>query len=268
MRHKKRGGPNPLKKNSKSCSFYDDFAKKLNPEQQLKVQETPEGLLEYVNAAGDVVGRQLPPEKIIRRAEERGITVEQALQEAATNHVSEKILEHIRIRLCLPSKPSLHDPVVRRMFSDIQQNGYYPYNEETAQQIANRFASGERFSEFLGKGNFPPYGQYVRWKSRYPEFRKMMEEAMRQRAERYIAELEHVADKVDNSNAKAAKVRGDILKHLAAVHDPEQYGHRTKVVGDKNQPLAFTVVTGVPPSEAKSEDGPALVGPTEEDDEL
>lgn len=128
------------------------------------------------------------------------------------------------------------------------------YTETLGRAIADRFAAGENLLDFLGTEGFPLWFTYVRWRRIYPEFKKMMQESRIDRAEVYASQLEHVAELVDAGNSKAAKVRSDILKHLAAVSDPDTFGHRTKVVGDKNAPIAFTVVTGVPDPEGV-EDG-------------
>lgn len=250
---KKRKGDrrrNPAKgKNRTAGSFYTDFQKRIQVEE--KIVETPEGLLEFVNADGHVVGRQIPPESAIALAERRGVPVDQVLKEHAENTLYAQMLEVIRMRRGLPAgtKISLRDPEVRRMFVEITEHGAYPYSEIVAKEIASRFSTGERLAHFLGKGIFPTYGTYIRWKSRYPDFKKMMEEAEKMRAERYVAEIEHVADHVDAGNSKAAKVRLDALKHLAAVHDPDRFGNRTKLVGDRNAPITFNVMTGVPDQE-------------------
>ena len=250
---KKRKGnrrPNAAKGKSRTAgSFYADFQKRIQVED--RIVETPEGLIEFVNADGYVVSRQMPPDHVKAMAEQKGISVDELMKERAEQTSVAQMLEVIRMRRGLPpgTKISLREPEVRRMFNEIQDHGVYPYSEIVAKEIAIRFAAGERLREFLGKGFFPTYGNYIRWKSRYPDFKRMMEDAEKARAERYVAEIEHVADTVDVGNSKAAKVRLDALKHLAAVHDPDKFGNRTKLVGDKNAPITFNVMTGVPDQE-------------------
>lgn len=130
------------------------------------------------------------------------------------------------------------------------------FTPELGAEIAARYATGARLLDFLGSEGFPMWDTYVRWRMRIPEFNAAMEKALKMRAESYVAELEHLGDNVDAYNSKAGRVRADILKHLASVSDPDKFGARTKVVGDRNAPIAFTVVTGVPIPEG-TENGPA-----------
>lgn len=244
-----KGKRNPAKRSRTSNSFYTEFLKRTQV--QGTFEETPEGILEYKNAAGEVVARQMVPEKVKALADQRGVSTEEILKERAETTAHVQMLEAIRIRRGLPAgtKLSLSDPEVKRMYVLLQEHGVHPYSEVVAREIVERYASGERLISFLGSGYFPTYSSYIRWKSRYPEFKKLMDEASVTRAEHYIAELEHMGDNVSLFDTKQAKVRIDVLKHLAAVHDPDRYGNRTKVVGDKNAPIAFTVVTGVPDQE-------------------
>lgn len=238
------------KKRSRTArSFYDDFAAKADrPE---KLRENADGILEIVDHTGAVVARQLFPEKVQREAEERGITPAQRQAEILKQGSIENCKKLFRRQMGLPDDALVRtdNPKFLELYSKILKEGLYPYDELVAMDIAGRYASGERLRDFLGTAPYPTYRQFLRWKANNSSFREMMEVAVKERAERYIQELEHVADNVDALNHKPAKVRAEILKHLAAVSDPEKFGARTKLVGDKNQPIAFTVVSAIKDAE-------------------
>ncbi len=139
------------------------------------------------------------------------------------------------------------------------------YSLEVAKAFAARYANGENLLDLFNVPAFPSRSNYFYWKVNHEEFRRMMEVAEKIRAETYAVKLEHVADTVDASTHKQAKVRADIMRHLAGAYDPDKFGARTKITGDKNQPLAFTVVTGVPDANEPIDcSKPALAGPPED----
>lgn len=139
------------------------------------------------------------------------------------------------------------------------------YTPAAGEEFALRYAAGEDLMKLWNEPGMPGRTCYFFWKLKHPEFAEIMEAAEKVRAESYAVRLEHVSDTVDNYNSKSAKVRADILRHLAGAYNPDKFGARTKVVGDKNQPLAFTVVTGVPdPEEPIDCSTPVLTGPPED----
>jgi hypothetical protein len=271
---KKRGrkpGPyvrkEPTKKTARQItkryrSFYEAFASKF-PDAE-KVTETPEGLLEILDSNDQVVWRQMTPQHLVDQAKSRGISVGQILKEQRLTKANEHILAAYKKHVGLPKTAEVQwdDPEFRKYLSSVMKDGVYPYDSEVAQSIADRFAAGERLPDILGKDPYPNMQCYMRWKARYKEFFNLMEEAKKLRADVHISDLEHVTDTVTENNSKAARVKSENLKHLAAVSDPERYGNRTKLVGDKDQPLAFTFNTGI----VRPEDKPLIENKAEEDE--
>jgi hypothetical protein len=123
--------------------------------------------------------------------------------------------------------------------------------------IAMNVANGLSFHKMSGVDGLPSSMTMYRWYNSNEEFRKMIDAAKKIRADHFFDELAEVAKNVKEGNAKSYKVKADVLKHLMAVGNREEYGSQTKVVGDPNAPISFIVDTGI----RRLEENPAI--PTE-----
>lgn len=107
------------------------------------------------------------------------------------------------------------------------------------------------------------YSIVNRWKNTNVEFRKRLEDAYRDRAEKQADEILEIAEET-----RDAKARIDARKWAAEKFNPEKFGQKTKISGDKDAPLQFVIQTGVPERGADSSEtekdvtprGPALAG--------
>lgn len=133
------------------------------------------------------------------------------------------------------------------------RNLAYPYTDEIGIAFCARVAEGEGVRQICEDEHFPPYYVINYWKARYPEFKKMFEEAKRARAEMFHDNIMEIAEDVDEDTAKSAKVKIDAYKHLAAVGNPDEYGSKTKISGDPTAPLSFIFNTGIDRSNPSSD---------------
>lgn len=146
------------------------------------------------------------------------------------------------------------------------RNIAYPYTDDIAIAICAKVTEGDTLKAICSDEHFPPYYVVNYWSSRYPEFKNMLREARRARAEIYHDEIVEIAGTVEEDNAKSAKVKIDAYKHLAAVNNPDEYGPRTKISGDVNAPLSFIISTGIDRSEPQPAAIPAEAKVVEEED--
>jgi hypothetical protein len=67
------------------------------------------------------------------------------------------------------------------------------------------------------------YSIYVKWKSRYPEFRELMANARKDRAEIYFEKIEAAAEEAgaDQEEVALARMRIEAYKHLSGTLNPE-----------------------------------------------
>lgn len=132
----------------------------------------------------------------------------------------------------------------------------FPYSDVVADKIAMLVAEGASISQIAQLQGFPTYSIIKNWEATMPAFKELIQQARKDRAEVYNDKIHAVAEKATEWNSKASKIKLEAYKHLAATGDPEQFGSRTKIVGDKDQPVAFFVDTGIPrpPLPMKEED--------------
>lgn len=122
---------------------------------------------------------------------------------------------------------------------------FWPYMEAMALEITRRVAEGEQMKKICSSEGMPPFYIVMKWIAKYPDFKAMLAEARRFRAEVFHDEIMDIKDNVDEDTSKSMKVKFDALKHLAAVNDPENFGARQKIVGDANAPVSFLFNTGI-----------------------
>ena len=89
------------------------------------------------------------------------------------------------------------------------------------------------------------YSVYNRWCREHKEFSDRIIQAKKDRAEKLHDEIFEIAD-----TSGDARVRIDARKWAAEKHAPEVYGQKTKISGDAQAPLTFTILTGVPERES------------------
>lgn len=85
-----------------------------------------------------------------------------------------------------------------------------------------------------------PYSLFVRWKREFPEFGEQLEQAKKDRAEAFH---DKAIQKAQESKRPYLEV--DTLKWAAEKGDQAKFGMQTKIVGDKNAPIAFVLETGI-----------------------
>jgi hypothetical protein len=121
----------------------------------------------------------------------------------------------------------------------------YANKRDLCLEIAMEIANGKTFYQLDKCKGFPSTRTVFYWYARDPEFRTLIDEARRVRAEFYHDQLVEVAETVDETNARSSKVKADVYKHLMSVNDRERFGQQTKVVGDVNQPVTFIFKSGI-----------------------
>jgi hypothetical protein len=89
-----------------------------------------------------------------------------------------------------------------------------------------------------------PYSLVCRWRREFSEFRAIIDEARKDRAEAFHDEIVDTA-RVQAEGDKHAKVHIDALKWAAEKGDPEKFGSKTKLQLDSNAPVAFLIDTGI-----------------------
>ncbi len=117
--------------------------------------------------------------------------------------------------------------------------------------IAGEISAGGAISTLCKKFTWcPPYAILARWMQRIPEFKEMVDEAIKHRAVVHFEEIIQTADEVyatmkdDPDNAvQAAKMKIDARKFTVEKGDADKFGSKGKVTGDVN--VQIVIDTGI-----------------------
>jgi hypothetical protein len=115
----------------------------------------------------------------------------------------------------------------------------WTYNPMIGGAVAGEIAMGGRLSTLYKTFLWcPPYAILARWLVKVPEFKAMIEQAVRDRALTHFEEIIETADetykRMQNTDDElgAAKLKIDARKFLAEKGDQDKYGTKNKVQGD------------------------------------
>jgi len=108
------------------------------------------------------------------------------------------------------------------------------YSPFLALQIAQRVAEGETLASICRDPLMPRYGVLADWRRRHPEFKRLLLDARRDRAEWFIQKALDEVERsgVDRDEINLAKVRSEMYKYMSKVDDPDSYSERTTVKAD------------------------------------
>lgn len=104
----------------------------------------------------------------------------------------------------------------------------YKNKRDLCLEIAMEIANGKTFYQLDKLKQFPSTRTVFYWYARDQEFKNLIDEARRVRAEFYHDKLVEVAEDVEEDNARSSKVKADIFKTLMSVNDKERFGQATK----------------------------------------
>lgn len=123
----------------------------------------------------------------------------------------------------------------------------YPFSQITCDHICRFVSEGKTLTDIGKMLGLPPTHVIAKWAREVPEFKAQLVEAKKLRAEFRADQVVAIANqKISEKRAPGERLRADVLKWAAEMDDRATFGKQTKVVGDASQPIAFTVVTGVP----------------------
>jgi len=124
----------------------------------------------------------------------------------------------------------------------------FAYTVELSDAIAGLVREGKTYKKIAEMVNMPSIHTLYAWKDAYPDFKKKLELARKDRADRYydraVEELEN-RDLATKDDVPLAKFKFDGYMKLAEKGNPADYGQQTKVIGDAAAPLQIIVQTGI-----------------------
>lgn len=133
---------------------------------------------------------------------------------------------------------------------DVKEVKSWFYNPMLGAVIAGEVASGARLSKLREKSaDYPPYAILARWMSTFPDFKSMVDQALKDRA---LLHFEEVIDTADENYKRmagsedehqAAKLKIDARKFLAEKGDRDKFGTKPSTGGEGS--VTILIQTGI-----------------------
>lgn len=142
--------------------------------------------------------------------------------------------------------------VVSSSKTPICKKHQFPYSVELGQAICTMIREGLTMSQVSLLDGMPALSTIFGWKTRYPDFRYNMKQARKDSGQIYHDRIVQTLEDNDGieamSGAELAKARFkvDTLKWLAEKNNPDDFGNKTKISGDSENPLGIAIIdTGI-----------------------
>lgn len=123
-----------------------------------------------------------------------------------------------------------------------------PYSKLLGDLLCERIFHGDTLAQACQEIGVK-YSAVVRWKREHSEFAEALREAKIDRAERH----HDMAIEISQESFDT-KLKVETMKWAAEKGDPEKFGSRTKVVGDRENPVAFVFNTGIDRTQGQKEE--------------
>lgn len=122
-----------------------------------------------------------------------------------------------------------------------------PFNEVTAEQICLQILEGKTLTQICENDAFPKIRTVYRWLINHDDFREMMEEARRIRAEYFADRIIGLTNDEyeDKTQVEAAKMKFNALKWTAERSDPARFGPKSKENSGKGSQANIIINTGI-----------------------
>ncbi len=101
------------------------------------------------------------------------------------------------------------------------------YNEERAKLILDLYSDGENLQQIEKRRNLPSRRTILRWRTDFPEFGKLYDQALLSYSEAIIEEALQIAD--TEPDAKKAKNRIDIRTWIASKYNRSRFGDKLDI---------------------------------------
>jgi hypothetical protein len=124
-----------------------------------------------------------------------------------------------------------------------------PYTFELGQMISGKVREGMTITAITRELTGITAGMVYRWRTQHPDFSHALKEARLDRAhhfhDRIIDEINE-CDNLQKEDVPAKKLKIDTLKWAAEKNNPKEYGAKTTISGDADNPIGLTVIsTGI-----------------------
>lgn len=113
-----------------------------------------------------------------------------------------------------------------------------PYSKHLGDLICQYIVEGDPLKVAVKKINLQ-YSDVMRWQRENAEFKSALDQARKDRSEAQHDEI------LQKAREAPLKTQIEVLQWSAEKNNPEKFGNKTKVVGDKDAPVVFQIDTGI-----------------------
>lgn len=129
----------------------------------------------------------------------------------------------------------------------------YVFNSGIASLICQFLTEGKSFDEICRMEGMPPLFILHKWRKMYKDFDEALEQSLRDKAYMFI---DKAIQKIEQATVRGEpdyKSQSEMYLKFAEKANPDRFGNRVKHSGDKDSPMSWTIVTGVPQKLPESE---------------
>jgi hypothetical protein len=122
----------------------------------------------------------------------------------------------------------------------------YKWSKSLEERVVDLTLEGKSITQIAAIIGYPASAIYDR-RRHDPPFRKKMDDARADRSYYFEGKAIEAAEQAGESHEEISKARlqVDTYKWAAEVNNPEQFGKKTKIVGDASNPVVFVIDTGI-----------------------
>lgn len=117
----------------------------------------------------------------------------------------------------------------------IPTNFKWKYSDIYAAMICEQITLGKTLTQICNMQGYPSYSAVCRWRREVPQFKEMLDDAKRDRAEQKVDEALQIVDELKmptSEEIQHAKLRADMRKWYAEKDDAAKFGSKLKVQAD------------------------------------
>lgn len=129
---------------------------------------------------------------------------------------------------------------------EVQKEQPWKYTLPVSKRICDHLRAGKTLTAIAKMSGMPSIGAIYHWRRAFPDFEeqvKLAREYSAEHAHDRIIDIMNETESKEDVHVNEFKVR--TLKWLAEKNDPDKYGNKTTIRGDKDAPLKLVVDTGI-----------------------
>lgn len=133
----------------------------------------------------------------------------------------------------------------------------FKYSSVFRDLFCQKLIEGQTLTKIAEDPQMPSLGHLYKLRAEYSDFKTAWDDARKMQANtKHDEAVDLFGDIEKGGELNKVRAKADVLRWSASVLDPEQYGNRTKITGDKDNPVGFIIQTFISKDPLSEEDLP------------